>query len=145
MIVADPLRPGGILSGLPAGLLLPILDYTTRSVPDSQYDIVVLKQEYDGIADFPDRPWNLLADANALAGIVYLHFREHDGAELHRHTGDRRRDHRQRVWQGKTTTYLLPDRGSPADPTAARPRCPVAGGRCARQCAAAGDRRRLCA
>ena len=56
MIVADPLRPGGILSGLRPGTYVPIADYTTRSVPDWQYDIVVLKQEYDGAsyAGIPD-------------------------------------------------------------------------------------------
>jgi hypothetical protein len=112
VIVADPLRPGGILSGLPAGLYIPILDYTTRSVPQSQYDIVVLKQEYDGIADFPDRPLNLLADANALAGIVYLHFREHDGAS---YTGIPETGGVTTVndLQGKTTTYLLPTENLP--------------------------------
>ncbi len=112
VIVADPLRPGGILSGLPAGIYIPILDYTTRSVPESQYDIVVLKQEYDGIADFPDRPLNLLADANALAGIVYLHFREHDGAS---YTGIPETGGVTTVSDlaGKTTTYLLPTENLP--------------------------------
>ena len=112
VIVADPLRPGGVLSGLPAGLYIPILDYTTRSVPQSQYDIVVLKQEYDGIADFPDRPWNLLADANALAGIEYLHFREHDGAS---YTGIPETGGVTAVNDlgGRTTTYLLPTKNLP--------------------------------
>ena len=112
VIVADPLRPGGILSGLPAGIYIPLLDYTTRTVPESQYDIVVLKQEYDGIADFPDRPLNLLADANALAGIVYLHFREHDGAS---YTGIPETGGVTTVndLDGKTTTYLLPTKNLP--------------------------------
>lgn len=112
VIVADPLRPGGILSGLPPGIYIPIADYTTRSVPESQYDVVVLKQEYDGIADFPDRPWNLLADANALAGIVYLHVREHDGAS---YTGIPETGGVTTVndLQGRTTTYLLPTRNLP--------------------------------
>ena len=81
-------------------------------MPDSQYDIVVLKQEYDGVADFPDRPWNLLADANALAGIVYLHFREHDGAS---YTGIPETGGVTIVNElhGKTTTYLLPTENLP--------------------------------
>jgi hypothetical protein len=112
VIVADPLRPGGILSGLPAGIYIPLLDYTTRSVPKSQYDIVVLKQEYDGIADFPDRPLNLLADANALAGIVYLHSREHDGAS---YIGIPETGGVTTVNDlgGKTTTYLLSTKDLP--------------------------------
>lgn len=81
-------------------------------MPDSQYDIVVLKQEYDGVADFPDRPWNLLADANALAGIMYLHFREHDGAS---YTGIPETGGVTTVSElgGKTTTYLLPTNDLP--------------------------------
>ena len=28
---------------------------------------------YDAFADFPDKPWNLLAIANAMAGLIYRH------------------------------------------------------------------------
>lgn len=107
VLVGDPLRPGGILSGVPAGLYIPILDYTVPKLVQSKYDIVVLKQEYDGIADFPDRRWNLLADANALAGVVYLHDREHEGAS---YTGipDSGGVTTVNTLGGTTTTYLLP-------------------------------------
>jgi hypothetical protein len=31
---------------------------------------------YDGIADFPDRPWNVVADVNALMGVACYHPQE---------------------------------------------------------------------
>ena len=47
--------------------------YTYRVPPETQYDVKVVTYEYDGFADFPDRPWNLLAVSNALAGTLLLH------------------------------------------------------------------------
>ncbi|WP_205765458.1 PE-PPE domain-containing protein [Mycolicibacterium austroafricanum] len=44
-------------------------------VPETKYDITVLSKEYDGVADFPDRWWNALAVANALAGISTVHLK----------------------------------------------------------------------
>ncbi|AFM17542.1 membrane protein involved in colicin uptake [Mycolicibacterium chubuense NBB4] len=49
------------------------LDYTYQPAPITPYDIVVVTGEYDGMADFPDRPWNLLAVANAMAGAIVVH------------------------------------------------------------------------
>lgn len=49
------------------GIPVPIVDFTPRPpVQDSQYNTVVLAGEYDWAADFPDRPWNLLAVANSV-------------------------------------------------------------------------------
>lgn len=74
--VADPLRGNGIL-GLVArmfpGISIPVLDYTPIPVPVTPYNVTVVVQEYDGIADFPDRWWNLVADVNAVMGANYLH------------------------------------------------------------------------
>lgn len=50
-----------------------ILDYTFQGPPVTQYDTTVVTGEYDGFADFPDRPWNLVADLNAVAGIIAVH------------------------------------------------------------------------
>ncbi|WP_343038986.1 PE-PPE domain-containing protein [Mycolicibacterium chubuense] len=49
------------------------LDYTYHTPPATPYDVVVVTGEYDGFADFPDRPWNALAVANAMAGIIVVH------------------------------------------------------------------------
>ena len=50
------------------GVYLPILDYTPQPEPVTPYDTIVVAKEYDGWAHFPDRPWNLLAMLNAIAG-----------------------------------------------------------------------------
>jgi hypothetical protein len=49
---------------------IPIFGFTLRPAPDSQYDVVVVVEEWDGWANPPDRPWNLLADLNALMGAI---------------------------------------------------------------------------
>ncbi len=48
-------------------------DYTYRPPPVTPYDVVVITGEYDGMADMPDRPWNFLAVANAMAGAIFVH------------------------------------------------------------------------
>jgi len=59
--IGDPTRPGhGALSQI---------GYRTVDTP---YDTVYFTREYDGFADLPDR-FNVLAIANAAAGIVYVH------------------------------------------------------------------------
>ncbi|AQT78938.1 hypothetical protein B1R94_06160 [Mycolicibacterium litorale] len=79
-LAADPHAPGrdelsfvvigdanrGILAGF-TGVYLPVLNYTP-TVPETQYDVTVVTGEYDGFGDWPDRPWNLLADLNAFVG-----------------------------------------------------------------------------
>ncbi|WP_349269484.1 hypothetical protein MPNTM1_05307 [Mycolicibacterium parafortuitum] len=48
-------------------------DYTYQPAPETKYDVIVVTGEYDGMADFPDRWWNVLAIANAIAGGIYVH------------------------------------------------------------------------
>ncbi len=71
--IGDPAGPGGILGVLP--FRVPILDLSPITAPDTPYDSVIVNGEYDGWADFPDRPWNLVSVANAALGIVYVHGR----------------------------------------------------------------------
>ena len=42
--------------------------------PSNPYPTAVYTQEYDGFADFPQYPINLLADLNAYVGIFTQHF-----------------------------------------------------------------------
>ena len=64
----------GIGAFLPEGFRIPLLGWTvTRPEDDSEYNTVVVVGEYDFTADFPDRPWNLLALANSLVGFAYSH------------------------------------------------------------------------
>lgn len=60
-LVGDPDRKGGLMDrlGMAPGYEL-------------RYDTTIIYGEYDGFADFPDRP-NLLAVVNAFAGIVTVH------------------------------------------------------------------------
>ena len=56
------------------GFRIPVLGWTvTRPPSESGYDTVAVVGEYRWAADFPDRPWNLLADLNALVGFSYNH------------------------------------------------------------------------
>lgn len=70
--IADPSSSTGIATRF-EGLHVPSLDVTLRTAPETPYDTIVVAAEYDGLADFPDRPWNLLATLNAVAGGFYLH------------------------------------------------------------------------
>lgn len=69
VVLGDPNR--GIFKHL-RGLTLPILDYTVSPPPVTKYDLLVVAGEYDAFGDWPDRPWNVLADLNALAGSGVL-------------------------------------------------------------------------
>ncbi|MEZ0340947.1 PE-PPE domain-containing protein [Mycobacterium sp. pV006] len=46
---------------------------TNWLAPATKYDIILVAREYDGIADVPDRWWNVLANWNASLGALYLH------------------------------------------------------------------------
>ncbi|GAA2776052.1 PE-PPE domain-containing protein [Mycolicibacterium pallens] len=72
--IGDPTNSdGGLLAKLPH-VHIPILDATIPRAPvETPYDTTEIVHEYDGYSDFPDNPLNLLADLNALAGVIYLH------------------------------------------------------------------------
>jgi len=55
------------------GDYIPFIDYTLPPRVDSQYDQNKVVATYDGLADFPDRPDNLLAGANAFAASAIVH------------------------------------------------------------------------
>jgi hypothetical protein len=75
--VADPAAATtGLLNFLPDLVFSRILHFDSSvraTAENSPYDAIVITNQYDGFADFPDRPWNLLAVANSLAGLVYRH------------------------------------------------------------------------
>jgi PE-PPE domain len=77
VLVENPNRPnGGILERF-AGLTIPILNVTfngaTPNTGPTGAKTVDISRQYDGWSDFPAYPLNLLADANAIAGMVFLH------------------------------------------------------------------------
>lgn len=71
--IGDPTGSQGILRFVP--FKVPVLELTPFTAPETPYDTVIVNGEYDGWADFPDRPWNLISLANALLGIPYVHGR----------------------------------------------------------------------
>ena len=52
------------------------------ATPDNLYPTDIYTNEYDGFADFPRYPVNLLSDLNALIGIGYEHATYLDPSEL---------------------------------------------------------------
>jgi diacyltrehalose acyltransferase len=57
----------------PVGSVVPALDYRMPPPVDSQYHTDQFVSAYDSIADFPDRPDNLFALANSIAGLATGH------------------------------------------------------------------------
>jgi hypothetical protein len=80
-LVGEEMNPnGGILArfpGFPAGqpLQLSSLGFTFYGATPSNtiYPTNIYTLEYDGYADFPQYPINLISDLNAFAGIYYVH------------------------------------------------------------------------
>lgn len=72
--------PNGGLSARFPGLHIPILDWTFDGPGSTatQFDTVYITRQYDGFADFPLYPLNVIADLNAVLGILYLHTRPFD-------------------------------------------------------------------
>ncbi|MBI3692325.1 MAG: PE-PPE domain-containing protein, partial [Mycolicibacterium aromaticivorans] len=74
VLVENPSRPnGGILERF-AGLYIPVLDISVSgATPDNGDTTVDVARQYDGWADFPTYPLNLLATVNAIMGMIYVH------------------------------------------------------------------------
>ena len=75
VLIGDPENPdGGILARLPTGTYIPLLGITADGPTSSTgAPVVIVTQEYDGIADAPAYPLNVVADANAVLGFYYVH------------------------------------------------------------------------
>lgn len=72
VIFSDPGYGTGLLSTyLPDGAT--VAGYTQVRPPQSQYNVTYVYAQWDGFANAPDRPWDLVADANAILGIEYEH------------------------------------------------------------------------
>jgi hypothetical protein len=74
VLVGDPMNPnGGMFTRFP-GLGLPHLGgMYSGGTPSNAYPTVIYTGEYDGFADFPRYPIDVLADLNALMGVLYVH------------------------------------------------------------------------
>ena len=58
-MIAPP--EAGIAEYFKEGTFIPILNYRISRVPESPYPTTIVIGEYDGWADPPDRPWNLVS------------------------------------------------------------------------------------
>jgi PE-PPE domain len=75
VLIGDPNVPNGGIAARFPGLYVPILDVTLNgpAPTDTQFHTVDIIRQYDGAADFPLYPLNLVSTANALLGGLYLH------------------------------------------------------------------------
>jgi hypothetical protein len=75
VLIGDPNVPNGGLMSRFSGLYIPILDVTFNGPEstDTQFHTDVINRQYDGAADFPLYPLNVIADLNALLGFLYVH------------------------------------------------------------------------
>lgn len=75
MLVGNPNNPvGGILSRFP-GFYIPFLDvaFNGATPPNSPYPTTIFTAQYDGIADLPQYPLNVISDLNAFMGYFFVH------------------------------------------------------------------------
>jgi hypothetical protein len=65
---------GGLYARFP-GLYIPVLDWSFNGPEptNTQFHTDVITRQYDGVADFPLYPLNVIADLNALLGFLYVH------------------------------------------------------------------------
>jgi pimeloyl-ACP methyl ester carboxylesterase len=74
ILVGNPNRPNGGIMQRFNGFYVPILNIPFNGATPTDGDTVLdIAYRYDGWADFPTYPLNLLATANALLGIAFLH------------------------------------------------------------------------
>lgn len=92
------------------GLTIPFIGQTFGPVPETKYDTVVVNEQWDGWANPPDRPWNLLADLNAVMGAVYTvnGSNDHSQTSLDSLADAIKVSETVNSLGGKTTTYLVP-------------------------------------
>lgn len=75
VMIGNPNNPvGGILSRFP-GFYIPFLDvsFNGATPANTPYDTTIYTAQYDGIANAPQYPLNVLSDLNALMGYFYVH------------------------------------------------------------------------
>jgi PE-PPE domain len=80
VLSGDPNLPNGGLFARFPGLHIPILDMTFNGPEptNTQFHTDVITRQYDGFADFPLYPLNLVADLNAVLGFAYVHLYDLD-------------------------------------------------------------------
>ncbi len=112
---SDPNR--GVASLFPVGTYIPVIGLTVANIPVSQYNTVVVFAQYDGWANPPDRPWDVVADLSALMGALYV--QPSTGFTIHTQTAFSApadavlESTTTNARGGTTTTYIVPTQQLP--------------------------------
>lgn len=77
-LMTDPNPPApdeldAVVLGTPSPIWYSFTGARYRTLPETPYNVLVVKAEYDGVADWPDNWLNILAIANAVMGAEQLH------------------------------------------------------------------------
>ncbi|MUL47851.1 PE-PPE domain-containing protein [Mycobacterium sp. CBMA293] len=72
-LTVNPWTQSFLRQNFPVGSTVPALDFLMPPMVDSQYDTHQFISAYDSIADWPDRPDNLMALMNAVVGLATGH------------------------------------------------------------------------
>lgn len=75
MMIGNPNNPnGGLLARFP-GFYIPFLDvpFNGATPPNSPYPTTIFTGQYDGIANAPQYPLNVVSDLNAFLGYFFVH------------------------------------------------------------------------
>ena len=72
-LAKSPFGESFLTQMFPVGSVVPAMDYRMPAPVESQYHTDQFVSAYDSIADFPDRPDNLFALANSIAGLATGH------------------------------------------------------------------------
>ena len=72
-LAKSPVNESFLRQYFPPGSVVPFMDYRMPEPVESQYHTDQFVSAYDSIADFPDRPDNLFALANTIAGLATGH------------------------------------------------------------------------
>jgi len=74
VLLGNSMNPNGGWDARFPGLSLPTLGFSTLgAAPSNSFPTKVYTIEYDGWADFPQYPINIVSDLNAIAGMVTVH------------------------------------------------------------------------
>jgi PE-PPE domain/PE family len=75
VLIGDPNNPNGGLLERFTGFYIPALDvlFNGATPPNSPYATTIYTAQYDGIADAPQYPLNILSDVNAFMGYFFVH------------------------------------------------------------------------
>ena len=75
VLIGDLNRPNGGVMTRFQGAYLPFINFLFNgpAPTDTNFETVDIARQYDGFADFPLYPVNVVADLNALLGILYVH------------------------------------------------------------------------